>query len=200
MVSHVVRLDAGPLGIATNPRCLRQRVACAYWLQALVTHGTRVMVPDMADDERRRELLRPNNVSGRSRLDALATLLEYLPITPAALRQAAVFWAQARQQSQPTADDRALDGDVVLAAQVLTRAVTAVVIATANVAHPSRCAVTTLCPDIAARELMLAALARMARHEGPLMLEWPRLRRSPLHLDAWSDRGPRGPSRSWSRP
>ncbi len=37
---------------------------------------------------------------------------------------------------------------------------------------------------------MLAALARMARHEGPLMIEWHRLLRSPLHLDALSDIGP----------
>ena len=55
MVSHVVRLDAGPLGIATNPRRSRQSVACAQWLQALVTHGTRVMVPEIADDDVRRE-------------------------------------------------------------------------------------------------------------------------------------------------
>jgi hypothetical protein len=37
---------------------------------------------------------------------------------------------------------------------------------------------------------MLAALARMARNEGPLMIEWHRLLRSPLHLDALSDIGP----------
>jgi hypothetical protein len=55
VVSHVVRLDAGPLGIATHPRRSRQRIACAQWIQALVTHETRVMVPEMADYEVRRE-------------------------------------------------------------------------------------------------------------------------------------------------
>ena len=30
----------------------------------------------------------------------------------------------------------------------------------------------------------------MARHEGPLTIEWHRLLRSPLHLDALSDIGP----------
>jgi hypothetical protein len=55
VVSHVVRLDAGPLGIATDPRRSRQRVACAPRLQALVTHETRVMVPEMAAYEVRRE-------------------------------------------------------------------------------------------------------------------------------------------------
>jgi hypothetical protein len=52
--------------------------------------------------------------------DGLARLLEYLPLTTAAMRQAAVFWAQGRQQGQPTADDKALDGDVILAAQAMT--------------------------------------------------------------------------------
>jgi hypothetical protein len=39
----------------------------------------------------------------------------------------------------------------MLAAQVITRAVTAVVMAAAHVAHPARFALTTLWPDIAAR-------------------------------------------------
>jgi hypothetical protein len=93
VVSHVVRLDAGPLGIATHPRRSRQRIACAQWIQALVTHETRVMVPEMADYEVRRELLRANKVSGFTRLDAPARLLAYLPISTAARHQAAVFWA-----------------------------------------------------------------------------------------------------------
>jgi hypothetical protein len=119
VVSHTVLLDAGPLGLVTNPRRSRQSVACAQWLQALVRHGSRVLVPESADYEVRRELLRANKVRGLARLDALAGLLEYLPLTTAAIRQAAVFWAQARQQGRPTADDKALDGDVILAAQAI---------------------------------------------------------------------------------
>ena len=150
MVSHVVLLDAGPLGLATNPRRSRQSVACAQWVQALVTHGTRVIVPEIADYEVRRELLRANKVSGLARLDALARLIEYLPLTTVAMRQAAVFWAQARQQGQPTADDKALDGDVILAAQAVTLGVPDVVIATTNVGHLSRFAPAALWPDIIA--------------------------------------------------
>lgn len=119
-MSQVVLLDTGPLGLVTNPRRSPQSVACAQWLQALVTHDVRVIVPEIADYEVRRELLRAKKERGLARLDALASWLEYLPITTAAIRQAAVFWAQARQQGQPTADDKALDGDVILAAQALT--------------------------------------------------------------------------------
>ena len=150
-MSEVVLLDAGPLGLVTNPRRSQQSVACAQWVQALVARGRRVIVPEIADYEVRRELLRANRVSGLARLDGLARLLEYLPLTTAAMRQAAVFWAQARQQGQPTADDKALDGDVILAAQAITIGVRDVVIATTNVGHLSRFAPAALWPDITAR-------------------------------------------------
>jgi hypothetical protein len=98
----------------------------------------------------RRELLRANKARGLARLDALAGLLEYLPLTTAAMRQTAVFWAQARQHGRPTADDKALDGDVILAAQAMTLGVADVVIATTNVGHLSRFAPAALWPDIPA--------------------------------------------------
>jgi hypothetical protein len=147
-VSEVVLLDAGPLGLVTNPRRSQHSMACAQWVQALVARGRRVIVPEIADYEVRRELLRANRVSGLARLDGLTRLLEYLPLTTAAMRQAAVFWAQARQQGQPTADDKALDGDVILAAQALTLGVANVMIATTNVGHLSRFAPAALWPDI----------------------------------------------------
>jgi hypothetical protein len=64
--------------------------------------------------------------------------MEYLPITTAAMRQAALFWAQARQQGQPTAGDKTIDGDMILVAQAVTLGVSDVVIATTNVGHLSR--------------------------------------------------------------
>jgi len=141
-------LDTGPLGLVSNPRRSPQSVACAQWLQALVTRDIRVIVPEIADYEVRRELLRAKKERGLARLDTLASRLEYLPITTAAIRQAAVFWAQARQQGQPTADDKALDGDVILAAQALTLGAADVVIATTNVGHLSRFAPAALWPDL----------------------------------------------------
>jgi predicted nucleic acid-binding protein len=150
LVSQVVLLDTGPLGLVTNPRRSPQSVACAQWLQALVAHSMRVIVPEIADYEVRRELLRAKKEQGLARLDALANRLEYLSLTTAAMRQAAVFWAQARQLGQPTADEKALDGDVILAAQALTLGAVDVVIATTNVGHLSRFAPAALWPDITA--------------------------------------------------
>ncbi len=78
-MSQVVLLDAGPLGLVTNPRRSPPSVACAQWLQALVARGSRVIVPEIADYEVRRELLPANKREGLARLDALVGLLEYLP-------------------------------------------------------------------------------------------------------------------------
>jgi predicted nucleic acid-binding protein len=61
----------------------------------------------------------------------------YLPITTQAMRLAAELWAQARNRGMTTAHPMALDGDVILAAQVLAAgyAPTDFVIATSNVRH-----------------------------------------------------------------
>lgn len=131
-------LDAGPLGLVTNPRRSAQSLSCAQWLRELVTSGGRVIVPEIADYEVRRELHRANNSEGLLRLDAVAGMLEYLPLTTRAMHQAARFWAIARQQGFPTADDRTIDGDVILAAQAATLDAPGAVIATTNVGHLSR--------------------------------------------------------------
>ena len=62
-MSRVVLLDAGPLGLVTNPRHSPQNLACAQWLGALVAGGLRVIVPEIADYEIRRELLRAGPVA-----------------------------------------------------------------------------------------------------------------------------------------
>lgn len=72
------------------------------------------------------------------RLDELGKLLEYLPITTATMRQAAILWAEARQQGQPTAGDKTIDGDIILVAQTVTLGISNVVIATTNIGHLSR--------------------------------------------------------------
>jgi len=147
-VSRVVFLDAGPIGLVTNPKLSPESTLCTRWLQTLITSNIRVIIPEIADYEVRRELLRANKVRGIARLDELANLVEYLPITTAAMRQAAMFWAQARQQGQPTAGDKTIDSDMILAAQAMTLDVVDVVIATTNVGHLSRFAPADLWQNI----------------------------------------------------
>jgi hypothetical protein len=56
--------------------------------------------------------------------------------------KAAQLWAQVRKQGMPTADNKALDGDVILAAQasMIKDEGYEVIIATTNVGHLSRLA------------------------------------------------------------
>jgi predicted nucleic acid-binding protein len=148
VVGRVILLDAGPLGLVTNPNRSPRSTACAQWLQAMVLADIRVLVPEIADYEVRRELLRANKAQGIAQLDALARLLEYLPITTVAMRRAAMFWAQARQLGQPTAGDKTLDADMILAAQAVTLGTPDVVIATTNVGHLARFAPAALWHEI----------------------------------------------------
>ena len=137
-MSRVVVLDSGSLGMATNPKQLGNNLACYRWVEHLVAEGRRVILPEIADYEVRRELLRAGKTRGIRRLDVVKSTLEYLPITTEAMLQAAEFWAQARKQGTRTANDKALDGDVILAAQTATLGAADVVIATTNVGHLAR--------------------------------------------------------------
>ncbi len=148
MVASVVLLDAGPLGLVTNPNPSPQALACTLWLQTLVLAGTRVIVPEIADYEVRRELLRAGKLRGLSHLDILGSKAEFLPITTLAMREAARLWAFARQQGQPTASDKTIDGDMILAGQALMLHVPNFVIATTNVGHLSRFVAAELWRDI----------------------------------------------------
>ena len=74
-------------------------------------------LPEIVDYETRREAIRRNSTRGLDLLDDLPRLSDYLPIETVAMRRAAELWAQARQRGRPTADNAALDADVILAAQ-----------------------------------------------------------------------------------
>ncbi|HVJ82132.1 MAG TPA: PIN domain-containing protein [Planctomycetia bacterium] len=138
VIKDPVLLDAGPLGLFANPRNTERTLAGRAWLAAMVAAGRRVLVPEIADYEVRRELIRARRVRGLANLDQLARQLEYLPLSTATMRKAAELWAEARRQGQPTADDRALDCDVILAAQALTMDVPGALIATTNPEHINR--------------------------------------------------------------
>ena len=110
-MSRTILLDSGPLGLITNPRASPVADACGRWLVNAIRGGATVMVPEIADYEVRRELIRARRTAGLERLDAFIAEVEFLPIDTTAMRRAAAFWAEARQGGRPTAPDPALDGD-----------------------------------------------------------------------------------------
>ncbi len=137
-MSTIILLDTGPLGQISHPQPTQTNAACYAWFERLYLDGRRIIEPEIADYEIRRELLRAHKTNGLAALDKLIEMIEYLPITTTAMRQAAAFWAQARQQGHPTAGDNTIDADVILAAQAATIGDANVVVAATNVKHLSR--------------------------------------------------------------
>lgn len=133
-MNEIVLLDAGPLGMISNPSATLTNLACYHWMESLLMSGCQIIVPEIADYEVRRELLRAGKTRGLERLDLIKNTLEYLPLTTRVMLKAAELWAQARNQGTPTADAKALDCDVILAAQALS---SDGIVATANVGHLS---------------------------------------------------------------
>ena len=99
----------------TNPKSSSENDACKDWLAALVSKGIEVVIPEIADYEVRRELLRAGKDKGLGRLDALKGMLAYAPITTPVMLKAAEFWARARRLGRQSANDVALDADMILA-------------------------------------------------------------------------------------
>jgi predicted nucleic acid-binding protein len=139
-MNRIIVLDSGPLGMVTNPKAKGIPLDCQIWLKLLLGRGEQIVIPEIADYEVRRELLRAGLLKSVHRLDNLKQTLEYIPIQTDTILLAANLWAEARKTGQPTADPKALDGDVILAAQasLLCNETTEAIVATTNVAHLSR--------------------------------------------------------------
>lgn len=135
----VVFLDTGILGKVTHPRGSPEHKECIEWLLNLLRAGVRVCIPEVCDYELRRDYLRRDATAQIVKLDALKGKIHYVPIKTASMLKAAALWAEARKRGRPTADDKALDGDVILGAQALLDVGPGeqLVVATTNVAHLS---------------------------------------------------------------
>jgi predicted nucleic acid-binding protein len=130
-----------PLGLASKPPGKPDADRCRAWVRTLDASGARIVVPEVADYEVRRELIRAGATARVRRLDRLEFVLDYDPITTAAMRRAAEFWAVARNAGLPTtAHGHALDADCILAAQalLLSGLGDVVTVATTNARHVAR--------------------------------------------------------------
>ena len=136
----VVLLDSGPLGLVSQPNADRINTDAVQRFDALLSAGVSVLVPEIADYEVRRELLRAGRQRGVRRLDRLKEDIGYLPVTTRTMLTAAELWADARKKGRPTAPDPALDADVILAAQAkeVESEGRSVIVATTNPRHISR--------------------------------------------------------------
>ncbi|WP_333466468.1 nucleic acid-binding protein [Microcoleus sp. w2-18aC6] len=127
--------------MVTNPKASSAEIQeCKVWLNSLMRRGEIIILPEIADYEVRRELIRAGKLAGIQRLDELKLQLTYRPLTTEVMLLAAQLWADSRRRGRPTAEPNALDGDVILAAQAILEASEGndVVIATTNVGHLSQ--------------------------------------------------------------
>lgn len=132
----IIFLDTGVLGFVTHSKASGTALACNKWLESRLTAGDTVCIPEICDYELRRELVRIKSADSISRLDALESAVEYIPLDTAAIRRAAEYWATVRNEHRPTAGELDLDADMILAAQVnLFPAAEQVLVATTNVKH-----------------------------------------------------------------
>jgi hypothetical protein len=138
MPLSAVILDTGVLSLVVDkPGKSPTVTAVQNWLTSLLAAGVKIYVPEICDYELRRELIRAHKTSSLHRLDTLASGAEYIVITTPILHQAAQLWATARNAGTPTANDTALDGDIILCAQVLSLGIAATDyrVATTNTKH-----------------------------------------------------------------
>lgn len=142
-MGRLIVLDTGTLSLASKPRGKADADRCRLWLAQRVADGDRVLIPEIADYELRRELVRVARKNGIAlpasvrRLESLKARYEYHPIDTATLHRAAEYWADVRNKGRPTAPEEALDGDAILAAQATLAAGAgdAIIIATGNAGH-----------------------------------------------------------------
>ena len=144
MAKHgVIYLDSTPLGLLTRGQRVSEAEECRQWMADRLASGQIVIVPEVADYEVRRELIRLGAAARLARLDDVVLKLgaTFQPITTPAMRLAARLWADLRQAGRPTADPHALDADVILCAGLLVAEAadpSAAVVATSNAQHLGR--------------------------------------------------------------
>ena len=70
-MARIILLDSTPLGLLCRPRGHARGDACRRWLDSIELAGVVVVVPEIADYEVRRELIRSGARAGLARLDNL---------------------------------------------------------------------------------------------------------------------------------
>jgi predicted nucleic acid-binding protein len=117
----IVFIDTGVLGAISSPRKKGEVNQCQEWFYSLLARGVYIISSDLCDYEVRRGLLlnliETRTNQGLINLDNLENLIDFLPITKAIMRHAAQLWAISRSQGMPTAGDKNIDADVIIAAQ-----------------------------------------------------------------------------------
>ncbi len=149
-MTKLVLLDCCTLGLIAHPANAGD--PCRRWATDLRRKDVHIKVPEIADYELRRELIRLNSGAALAELDRLIEVFGYVPLCTLAMRKAAEFWAIARRDfGRAAAGDHRLDADMILCGQAFAEAQNGyekVAVATDNVGHLNLFATALLWEDI----------------------------------------------------
>ena len=125
-MTRIFVLDSDPANLICQREKHHEAGELRIWMFGQRANGAVIAIPEIVDYEVRRKLIHNRALDSLKRLDRLQEfdgekqpLIRYLPITTVAMRKAAELWAEARWRGESTADPKALDGDVILAAQAM---------------------------------------------------------------------------------
>jgi hypothetical protein len=84
---QVVLLDSGPLGMVSHPEAASRNTEAFEWFAGLLDASVVVEIPEIADYEVRRELLRAGKDRSVERLNELAQEIGYRALTTAVMHK-----------------------------------------------------------------------------------------------------------------
>ena len=115
----IVFIDTGVLGAISSPRKTGEVSETQEWFYGLLARGVYLISSDLCDYEVRRGLflnsIETKTNQGISNLDGLENFIDFLPITKSVMRHAAQLWVISRHKGMPTADEKNIDADVIIA-------------------------------------------------------------------------------------
>lgn len=120
----IVILDSSVLGFLISPIKESSKseniinYQCGEWFYNLLRIPVYFVTSDISDYEERRKLIHIKSESLKE-LDRLRNdaLIDFLPLTPEVMKEAAKCWAEVRGKNLPTADIKNMDADMIVLAQ-----------------------------------------------------------------------------------
>ncbi|GBF79728.1 PIN domain-containing protein [Aphanothece sacrum] len=139
----IIFLDTSILGKLSNPNPNPDAIQCQIWFERLLARGVYFASSELCFYELKRSLIlsvkRGNSSEGLKKANNLRQFINVLQIDEDVADLAAEIWSISRLQGTPTADEKLLDIDIIIAAhwQLLTEKFPGryVVVSTTNVKH-----------------------------------------------------------------
>lgn len=114
----IIFLDSGILSNLSHPNPTRDISQCQEWFYYLLGKGVTFFSSVVCDYEVRRGIMvamgKGASSDGLKELDFLENFIDYLVVDQKVAQQASKFWAEARLQGTPTADNKILDADMLI--------------------------------------------------------------------------------------